>query len=564
MLFEELQRKRWKPDAVVHFWSVAPTSADEDFKIRFGREQRRGASSLILLGALLPGVSSGAALPVTVVGSHLFDVNGNEELCPERASVVGACRAMPQERPGLSCRVIDIGPAQFDPSLDERLWQELTTPPADVVVSLRGHHRWVQTFERWPLPAAHASRSLLRRGGCYLVTGGRGRLGFVIARFLADKAQANLVLMGRSVLPAREDYESYLERSGDDGLSFELRRILALERLGSEVLPVSADVSDGDAVRRGIALARDQFGRIDGVFHAAGLTQAHGFKPLEDTDVALCEAHNAPKILGLDVLNRALEADPPDFWVLTSSLSAVLGGLGMTAYAAANAALDVYATAQRPRGRSEWITVNWDGWDFRAAEDRAAHANGPPSITVEEGVQALDRVLVRGNPAQLIVSATDLHQRLKQWVATSTDEREAYLGAGGSPQSPVTAVDEIAHAEASADDVQALMIQLWRDLLGISHIESHSDFFDLGGHSLLAIQLISRVRNLFGVELSVHRVFEQPTIAGLSELVRAQRQTDATARLETMLAMVEGLTDEQIRGLLATQDGLPPAAISEG
>jgi amino acid adenylation domain-containing protein len=94
--------------------------------------------------------------------------------------------------------------------------------------------------------------------------------------------------------------------------------------------------------------------------------------------------------------------------------------------------------------------------------------------------------------------------------------------------------------------VEQSLAGLWSDLLGLPQIGIHDNFFDLGGHSLLTTQLISRVRELFMVELPLREVFQQPTIAALAiviehaqnnsapsempEIVRVDRETRRLAR----------------------------------
>ena len=63
---------------------------------------------------------------------------------------------------------------------------------------------------------------------------------------------------------------------------------------------------------------------------------------------------------------------------------------------------------------------------------------------------------------------------------------------------------------------------IWREVLGIESVGVTDDFFDLGGQSLLAVRLIRRIEARFDIDLSVRRVFEDPTVAGLSHHIAAQ------------------------------------------
>jgi non-ribosomal peptide synthetase component F len=73
------------------------------------------------------------------------------------------------------------------------------------------------------------------------------------------------------------------------------------------------------------------------------------------------------------------------------------------------------------------------------------------------------------------------------------------------------------------DQIEQSLIELWSEILGRSAPDVHESFFSLGGHSLLASQVVSRVRELFRVELPIRSLFDDPTIAGLADRIRAEQ-----------------------------------------
>ncbi|WP_156401414.1 non-ribosomal peptide synthetase, partial [Duganella sp. Root1480D1] len=78
---------------------------------------------------------------------------------------------------------------------------------------------------------------------------------------------------------------------------------------------------------------------------------------------------------------------------------------------------------------------------------------------------------------------------------------------------------------APQGEVEQALAQIWQELLGVERVGRHDHFFELGGHSLLAVQVVSRLRELLGREVALRKLFEQPTLAGLAQLVAASRQT---------------------------------------
>jgi len=92
-------------------------------------------------------------------------------------------------------------------------------------------------------------------------------------------------------------------------------------------------------------------------------------------------------------------------------------------------------------------------------------------------------------------------------------------------------VPEASNADAfvaARDPIEARLVEIWAELLRVPRVGVFDGFFELGGHSLLAAQLISRVRQTFGIELPLHGLFEAPTVAQLAERVRAAKDADSS------------------------------------
>jgi amino acid adenylation domain-containing protein len=83
---------------------------------------------------------------------------------------------------------------------------------------------------------------------------------------------------------------------------------------------------------------------------------------------------------------------------------------------------------------------------------------------------------------------------------------------------------EVESYVAPRNQNEELLAGLWAELLGVGKVGIHDNFFDLGGHSLLSVKLLSRVRAVFDVEISILDIFEQPTVAQLMEKIAASRR----------------------------------------
>ncbi|HYM87172.1 MAG TPA: phosphopantetheine-binding protein [Pseudoxanthomonas sp.] len=102
---------------------------------------------------------------------------------------------------------------------------------------------------------------------------------------------------------------------------------------------------------------------------------------------------------------------------------------------------------------------------------------------------------------------------------------------------------EVAYA-VPRTPTESRLAEIWQEVLGLTQVGTHDDFFEVGGHSLKATQLMSRIQQVFGIELPLRRVFEAPTIAELAADVARMGRGPGETALERILREVEALTDE--------------------
>lgn len=280
-------------------------------------------------------------------------------------------------------------------------------------------------------------------------------------------------------------------------------------------MAASVDSADEKQVRELIAKAEERFGPLNGVIHAAAATRKEFFAPAESMDKNMCREHFLPKMSGLIVLENVLESKSLDFVVVMSSLSAVLGGWGFYAYAAANRFMDSFVERRDRRGRFPWVTVDWDGWQ--------TGDGGPDDLTMtpEEGIEAFKRVLAGKKEGRLIHSLTDLHTRINRWVKRDTlgeEPGEEHLS-DSFPREDLSS-----RYVAPRGGIEREIARIWEEMFGFRGIGALDDFFELGGDSLKVMTTVSKIHEALAVEIPIPEFFNRSTIEKLAQYIDASEK----------------------------------------
>ncbi|GAA3437696.1 type I polyketide synthase [Kutzneria kofuensis] len=413
-------------------------------------------------------LSTGEDLTVLVV-TRGGQAVGGEPVSPIQAAIAALPVVANQEYLNLEARNVDLDPAYTVTEAAQALAAELTRPTDAVLVAHRADRRYSPDYE--PVTPSAAT---LKPGGTYLVTGGLGTVGRQLAQHFADAGAKRIILTSRG--------------GGEiDVPNAEVRRI---------------DVTDVDAMR-----ALFEEGRIDGVVHAAASAGPSELVPLAQSGESVVAQHFGAKVEGARVLATIIATLPephrPDWCVLFSSTSSVLGGVTLGAYAAANAALTALARNEN------WTCAAWDTWpgtldrlDGRIGATMAKHA-----MTRAEALNAFDRVV--GHGGRLVVAAGGLNDRLPVRSAVHTLPRQQTTTKRyPRPELPQPFV-------APGDDNERALADIWSSVLGVEPVGTRDNFFDLGGNSLIALHMLALVRERLGVSVPTATLFELPTVRAL-------------------------------------------------
>jgi thioesterase domain-containing protein/NAD(P)-dependent dehydrogenase (short-subunit alcohol dehydrogenase family)/acyl carrier protein len=358
------------PDRILHTWLITRGESFRPGQTFLHRNQVHGFYSLFHLARAFAKRMEGKHSHWIVLANDVLDVEGGGALHPEKATVLGPCEVISRELQGVTCSFIDLA---LEPSVAETsVLQELAAAPSNTIASWRAGVRRIRYLA--PQRRTEVSPSIsIRDGGTYLITGGFGGTAGVLGKWLARSYGARLVLLSRTPLPGRNEWDQWLaENAASDSISAAIRRVRELELLGAQVLPLAADTAVAEQLEDALAVARRTFGEIHGVFHTAGVLRDGLLALKSERDV---EEVFAAKLYGTLVLDEALRKAQMDFLVLYSSASAFVAPVGQVDYVAANAFLNAYA--QSCRGHRPWpvISINWGIWKDlgMAADSRQSH-----------------------------------------------------------------------------------------------------------------------------------------------------------------------------------------------
>ena len=392
---------------------------------------------------------------------------------------------------------------------------------------------------RWPIAEAGAAMDFMRSarhigknvlalppmaGGrlrpdrTYLVTGGLGGIGIVVAEWLADHGAGVIVLNGRRP-PDPEAVEA----------------IEALRRQGSDIRVELADMTDPAAIDAMLARMNAEMPPLAGLFHSVGVLSdgALGNQTWERFEQVLW-----PKVLGAWHLHKATLDQDLDLFVLFSSITGILGNPGQGNHAAANAYLDQLAAYRRSLGLPGQA-IAWGAWsglgeaeEQRERIERQLSASGTGWITPDQGLRALDQ-LVRQDVTTSMAAAVDWPvvsenfdnppPLLEDLLSIPTDT-PGVSSAETSSSNLLSRLQDTPEAERENLMQSFLQGEVQAVLRLPTAPATTVGFFELGMDSLMAVELRNRLNRAFSGEYTASNtvVFDYPNIVSLARHIAGE------------------------------------------
>ncbi|MGW3275051.1 type I polyketide synthase, partial [Streptomyces kronopolitis] len=499
-----------------------------------------GLAATMALVQALDDLGTGAPLWCATTGAVAVR-EGEAVPSPVQAAVWGLGRVAALEQPQSWGGLIDL-PGEPDERAVARLCAVLEAGPGEDQIAVRGSGVFARRLVRARTPdTAPGTDEPWACTGTVLITGGTGALGAHLARRLADRGAAHLILAGR--------------RGPQAEGATELRDELTAR--GTRVTLAACDAADRDALAR--LLAEHP---VDAVFHAAGVLDDGLLAGLDGDRLDAVLRSKMAAAAHLHELTDGLSA-----FVLFSSFAGTAGATGQANYAAANAYLDALAEHRHALGLPA-TSVAWGPWAGAgmaaggAGDEHLAERltrGGMNTLDPRLAVDALERALTRGETT-LTVADVDWARFVPGFTSVrpsalladlpearrATPERESADGDGPGGLRALRAQ----LAGRSETDQERVLVTLVRTqvagVLGydaVDAIDPKRAFSELGFDSLMAVELRNRLGLATGTQLPATLLFDHPTAAALARHLRTQVAAGDSAGALPALAELDRLED---------------------
>ncbi|WP_369204736.1 SDR family NAD(P)-dependent oxidoreductase [Streptomyces sp. PU-14G] len=367
----------------------------------------------------------------------------------------------------------------------------------------------------WPtegtdtLPVRPEDVPVVHADACYLVTGGLGGLGLLVARWLAERGAAAVVLTSRSAPTAAT-------RGVLDALT---------EEFGTRVEVVNGDLAEPGVAETLVRAAEGTGHPLRGVVHAAAVVEDATAATLSP---ALLEKVWRPKATGAWLLHHATSGQRLDWWVTFSSAASLLGNPGQSAYAAANAWLDEFTSWRRAQGQPA-TCVNWGPW-AEVGRGTAMEERGYAMISPAEGIAALERLLAHDRD-RTAYTPVDLPRWLESYPATARTSFFAELAApvagAGSTGNRSALLEHLCEADGPQERRRILQPQVVDHIaavlrLGTDRFDADTSLVTLGLDSLMAIALRNRLQRELALDIPTTVMWTHPTASALTRYLLAR------------------------------------------
>lgn len=443
-------------------------------------------------------------------------VQAGEDYVATTRALLAAAQALAQDKGGPA--LLELHTAADD-RLSRGLWAAMKTVSIEhsqIEFRLKSGDEYV-SLEFQDADADMGAEFAWRDGCTALITGGLGALGLLVARDIAERSKGStLILLGRRTPDAVEN-----------------AAIEALQALGATVVHRRCDIAKLEELEGIVA----EFPAIDVVVHAAGLLEDALLVNKSDASI---ERVLAPKVQGLQNLDRATAGCPLDVFVAFSSVAGALGNAGQFDYAAGNGYMDAYIEARAARVRTQQargisVSINWPLWEEGAMQlddasrETLARAYAIKPMPTAEGLKAMRRAIASPHAGLL-----PLYGQKSAQAALFAPPKVVAAAAPAATQQSSADLDRL-----QREILQEMRLQAAQHLkMKPNQINENEDWTNFGFDSILISSFVSHLNHVYDLNLMPTAMFEASNLLRFSQFLADNHGAEMTRKLSVGSAKV--------------------------
>ncbi len=544
-LFNALRAAGKMPERILHSWCIERHDPGDETPPAF-----LGIESLLHLARALSSFELDKPLPTLVLTTNNHQVF--DEIKPElcTAGIPDVIYAL-QHNTRVITRHIDIDVAEdLSPKLlTDKILAGFATDGPHATLAFRRGHLWTPVYDR--ILTKDPQDGIFTQGGVYVITNALQEIGIHLAERLVHQCGARVVLADLSFFPPADEWERWVMEQGEN--DFISDNISRLQTIRHSISIVAADLGHRDQVLLVRQRAEQEFGKVTGVFHLE--------KP--ESRTRRISTPLGAKLQATLAEQRILERGfaETDLLVLFSTNLAACIERADVERAARTSLLSRFAGQAVERGKRV-VNIQWDAAEWNKAEAPVVNQDPPQNqqlhveIGIEDCFHLVQRALALRMP-DVVVSTRNfgpLLEKLARAVVCpletpKTNFSKLPISANGHLRPQLSTA-----YEAPRNEIEDLIVELWKAALGFQLIGIRDNFFELGGHSLLAVQVVRKINETFSSEVTLRDFFDVPSVAQLAVTIcsKSPDEKDAEA-LNAVLSEIEALSDNEVRSALREQ-----------
>ena len=432
----------------------------------------------------------------------------DEMVNPTQASVWGFGKVLAAEQPALRVRLFDLyldDNDNIDKNSISTLGDMIRRSTDDSQIVLRGSDVFSPKLHKLAKPK-DVSDFRANANGCYLITGGLGKLGREAAKWLVDSGATEIILASR-------------REPGQDELEF----LESLRTVDCEVKSARVDVTCEESLQKLLDQILASHQPLVGVIHTAGVLDdglVDGQSPERFEQVLL------PKIQAADLLDRLTRSHPIELFVLYSSVASILGSPGQSNYSTANAFMDGLCWSRHQEGLPA-LSVNWGPWSVGMADDpvvmKRMATQGIRPLGTEAAHQCLSQLL-QSQQTQATVLDADWRKLSSGFGGASSLLSELVLKTTSKRRSDSAFVTQLKKTRGDARRgllLDSITKSLQRILGTPKPPETDRPLMEMGLDSLMAVEFGTELQQMLGdgFDIGPTMLFDHPTIDAICDHV---------------------------------------------